>query len=57
MKPLKRKKSSGIDKISALHILHGSEVLVNHIALLMPMIVTQGVVPPSFSIEHLSPIL
>ena len=53
---LKRKKSSGIDKISALHILHGSELLVNHIALLMQMIVTQGVVPSSFSIGDLTPI-
>ena len=42
--------------MSALLVLHGSELLVNHITLLMQMILNQRVVPSSFSIGDLTPI-
>jgi len=45
---LKRKKSSGIDKVSALHVLHGSELLLNHVALLMQMLFWSPQLPKLF---------
>ena len=53
---LKKKASCGIDKVSTLHIINGSYLLVRHLSLLMQMIFVTGIVPSSFCIGDLSPI-
>jgi hypothetical protein len=50
------KASCGIDKVSAMHLTNGEIQLRYHLALLMQMIFTQGVVPSFFCIGDLTPI-
>ena len=53
---LKKKKSAGIDRVSALHLSHCSPTFMGHLTLLFQMIFTTGLVPSAFSTGSLRPV-
>lgn len=57
LKKLKKKFSRGFDKICGQHLLYGSEQLLEHVSLLFQIIVTRGIVPDTFCIGVITPIL
>ena len=53
---LKKKRSQGIDKISASHLQNTSFLLIEHLTLLFQMIFAQGIVPSTFCVGSLTPV-
>jgi hypothetical protein len=56
-KKLKKKSSSGADKICAHHLLNGSPLLFEHLAIAYQIIMTHGVVPDLFCLGSITPVL
>ena len=54
---LKKKHSRGVDELCALNLLHGTTMLIEYLTLLSQIIFTTGIVPDSFCVGLLSPIL
>ena len=57
IRKLKKKKSMGCDGICALHFQNASDKLICHLSLLYQMVFCSGVVPDSFCLGLISPIL
>ena len=53
---LKRKASFGIDNISTFHAIHGTPLLMSHLALLVQIIFGTFILSSSFHIDYLTPI-
>ena len=53
----KKKKSKGIDGISGTHLSFVSNLLLEHLSLLFQMIFVTGIVPDSFGVGLVHPIL
>ena len=57
LKKLKKKFSRGFDGICGQHLLYGSERLLESVSPLFQMIIVRGIVPNSFCIGVVTPIL
>ena len=53
----KKKFSRGIDQICGMHLAHGSQRVLEHLTLLYQMIFTCGLVPDSFCVGVVTPVL
>ena len=57
LKKLKKKFSRGFDGICGHHLLCGSELLLENLSLLFQMTIVRGIIPNSFCIGAIAPIL